>query len=133
MLMFAVTGSLALVAVRATLLHGFGLTGVSLLAPWRPATALYVALMTPCYSASLLAVGTAMGRRPFALRMVRRMWSRFLPASWLPPLPASTAAPAAAVAAPVAAAAQTAAPAPGPGAGTGAGTGSGGVPTPGAG
>jgi len=82
-IMFAVTGSLALVAVREVLRRIFAIENVSLFQGEWKHRLVYFLLMTPSYSATLLVVGTLFGRYPYTKRMLKRMWSRFLPKKFI--------------------------------------------------
>jgi len=75
---FAITGSATMYFVRPLLGSVFGLEGSFLEGPWSYRLA-YVLLITPTYTAMLLAVGTLFGRRAFFLQSIKRIWGRLLP------------------------------------------------------
>ena len=79
-LVFGVTGALTVLISRLVLNGALGLDGSLLSGPWSYRL-IYLALIPPVYSATLLAVGTLMGKRAFFQRRVVRLWGWALPAS----------------------------------------------------
>ena len=79
-LVFGVTGGLTVFLSRLVLNGLLGLDGSLLSGPWSYRL-VYLALIPPVYSATLLAVGTLMGKRAFFQRRVVRLWGWALPAS----------------------------------------------------
>ena len=82
---FAITGSSAVVVVRPTLkmiveseVLGLPADSGFINGPWS-FRFLYFAVMWPSYSMLLLMYGTIFGRREFFTHFVKKMWSRFLP------------------------------------------------------
>ena len=74
---FAITGSIAVVLSRVLLSGVIGLDGNIWSGPWSYRAA-YVALIPPAYSVTLVAVGTVFGKREYFAKRVWRMWG------WLP-------------------------------------------------
>ncbi len=79
-LAFGVTGGLTMLLSRLVLNGLFGLDGSLISGPWSYRL-IYLALIPPVYSATLLAVGTLVGKRAFFQRRVVRLWGWALPAS----------------------------------------------------
>ncbi|MCH8848979.1 MAG: hypothetical protein J4N29_04005 [Chloroflexi bacterium] len=79
-LAFGVTGGLTVFLSRLLLNELLGLDGSLLSGPWSYRL-IYLALIPPVYSATLMAVGTLMGKRAFFQRRVVRLWGWALPAS----------------------------------------------------
>ena len=79
-LAFGVTGGLTVLVSRLLLNGLLGLDGSLLSGPWSYRL-IYLALIPPVYSATLLAVGTLLGKRAFFQRRVVRLWGWALPAS----------------------------------------------------
>ncbi len=79
-LAFGVTGGLTMLLSRLVLNGLLGLEGSLISGPWSYRL-VYLALIPPVYSATLLAVGTLMGKRAFFQRRVVRLWGWALPAS----------------------------------------------------
>ncbi len=79
-LAFGVTGGLTVLISRLVLNGLLGLDGSLVSGPWSYRL-VYLALIPPVYSATLLAVGTLMGKRAFFQRRVVRLWGWALPAS----------------------------------------------------
>ena len=79
-LVFGVTGALTVLISRLVLNGLLGLDGSLVGGPWSYRL-VYLALIPPVYSATLLAVGTLMGKRAFFQRRVVRLWGWALPAS----------------------------------------------------
>ena len=79
-LAFGVTGGLTVLLSRLVLNEVLGLDGSLVSGPWSYRL-VYLALIPPVYSATLLAVGTLMGKRAFFQRRVVRLWGWALPAS----------------------------------------------------
>ncbi len=79
-LAFGVTGGLTVLVSRFLLNGLLGLDGSLLSGPWSYRL-IYLALIPPVYSATLLAVGTLMGKRAFFQKRVVRLWGWALPAS----------------------------------------------------
>ncbi len=79
-LAFGVTGGLTVLLSRLVLNGLLGLDGSLVSGPWSYRL-FYLALIPPVYSATLLAVGTLMGKRAFFQRRVVRLWGWALPAS----------------------------------------------------
>ena len=79
-LAFGVTGGLTVLLSRLVLNGLLGLDGSLISGPWSYRL-VYLALIPPVYSATLLAVGTLMGKRAFFQRRVVRLWGWALPAS----------------------------------------------------
>ena len=79
-LAFGVTGGLTVLISRLLLNGLLGLDGSLFSGPWSYRL-IYLALIPPVYSATLLAVGTLVGKRTFFQRRVVRLWGRALPAS----------------------------------------------------
>ena len=78
-LAFGVTGGLTVLVSRLLLNGLLGLDGSLLSGPWSYRL-IYLALIPPVYSATLLAVGTLLGKRAFFQRRVVRLWGWALPA-----------------------------------------------------
>ncbi len=79
-LAFGVTGGLTVLISRLLLNGLLGLDGSLISGPWSYRL-VYLALIPPVYSATLLAVGTLVGKRAFFQRRVVRLWGWALPAS----------------------------------------------------
>ena len=79
-LVFGVTGALTVLISRLVLNGLLGLDGSLVGGPWSYRL-VYLALIPPVYSATLLAVGTLMGKRAFFQARVVRLWGWALPAS----------------------------------------------------
>ena len=79
-LAFGVTGGLTVLISRLLLNGLLGLDGSLISGPWSYRL-VYLAVIPPVYSATLLAVGTLMGKRAFFQRRVVRLWGWALPAS----------------------------------------------------
>ncbi len=79
-LAFGVTGALTVLISRLLLNGALGMDGSLLSGPWSYRL-VYLALIPPVYSATLLAVGTLLGKRAFFQRRVVRLWGWALPAS----------------------------------------------------
>ncbi len=79
-LAFGVTGGLTVLISRLVLNGLLGLDGSLVSGPWSYRL-VYLALIPPVYSATLLAVGTLMGKRAFFQARVVRLWGWALPAS----------------------------------------------------
>ena len=79
-LAFGVTGGLTVLLSRLVLNGLLGLDGSLISGPWSYRL-VYLALIPPVYSATLLAVGTLLGKRAFFQRRVVRLWGWALPAS----------------------------------------------------
>lgn len=79
---FAITGTLALFLSRWLLSGILGLEGSLWSGPWAYRVA-YVVLIPPSYSVILVVVGTMFGKRDYFGRRVKRMWARTLPWTWL--------------------------------------------------
>ncbi|KAI8599412.1 hypothetical protein EDD21DRAFT_379971 [Dissophora ornata] len=75
---FAVTGSSTVMVVRPLLKEVFSLEGSWREGPWSFRIA-YLCTTLPLYSSVLLTVATLAGRRPYFMKVVLRMWGRFLP------------------------------------------------------
>lgn len=80
-LVFGITGSLAVLLSKLLLNRAFGLDGSLISGPWSFRVA-YVLLIPPSYSVMLVIVGTLLGKREFFLRRVLRMWGFLLPVRW---------------------------------------------------
>ena len=80
LLAFGVTGGLTVLFSRLALNGLLGLDGSLVSGPWSYRL-IYLALIPPVYSATLLAVGTLLGKRAFFQRRVVRLWGWALPAS----------------------------------------------------
>ena len=79
-LAFGVTGGLTVLVSRLILNGLLGLDGSLIAGPWTYRL-VYLALIPPVYSATLLAVGTLLGKRAFFQARVVRLWGWALPAS----------------------------------------------------
>jgi hypothetical protein len=75
---FGITGMLALVFSRLVLHNLIGLDGSIWSGPWSYRI-IYVLLVPPFYSLTLIAVGTLLGEHAFFKRRVLRMWGRVFP------------------------------------------------------
>ena len=75
---FSITGSLAVVLARVLLKDLLQLEGSFWGGPWSY-RAVYVLLIPPCYSALLVTVGALFGKLDYFRRRVLKMWSRLLP------------------------------------------------------
>lgn len=71
---FGITGSIAVVISRLLLTDLLGLEGSVWAGPWGYRAA-YLALIPPSYSLTLVAVGTLFGKRRFFVRRALRIWS----------------------------------------------------------
>ena len=78
MLVFAVNGSLTAYVGHVLLNDGIGIEGSLWSGPWGY-RAVYVALITPMYSALLLVTGALFGKGAYFRTRVRRIWGRVLP------------------------------------------------------
>ncbi len=78
MLVFAVNGSLAAFLGQRLLNDVVGVDGSLWSGPWGFRLA-YVALITPLYSALLMATGALFGKGAYFRRRVRRVWGLILP------------------------------------------------------
>ena len=77
-LVFGITGSVAVVASRLLLNEAFGMDGSLWAGPWSY-RAVYLLLIPPSYSVTLVVVGSLFGMREYFARRVLRMWGRLLP------------------------------------------------------
>ncbi len=75
---FSITGSLAVWVARLLLHDALGLEGGFWTGPWTYRLA-YLALIPPCYSVMLVIVGTVFGKGVYFRSRAVRMWSRLLP------------------------------------------------------
>lgn len=82
MLVFAINGALAASLGHVLLNEVIGVEGSLWGGPWGYRV-LYVALITPSYSALLLVTGTVFGKGAYFRMRVRRVWGRVLPVPWL--------------------------------------------------
>ncbi len=78
MAVFAITGLLAAVLGRVLLNGLLSVDGSLWSGPWTY-RALYVALITPLYSVTLIGVGTLFGKHAYFRNRVVRIWGRILP------------------------------------------------------
>lgn len=78
---FGVTGGLTMLFSRLVLNVLLGLDGSLISGPWSYRL-VYLLLIPPVYSATLLTVGTLIGKRAFFQRRVMRLWGWALPASF---------------------------------------------------
>ncbi len=78
MLVFAVNGSLTALLGRWLLSDVIGLEGSLWSGPWGYRLA-YIALITPLYSALLMATGALFGKGAYFRSRVRRIWGALLP------------------------------------------------------
>ena len=78
MLVFAINGSLAAFLGQRLLNDVVGVDGSLWSGPWGFRFA-YVALITPLYSALLMATGALFGKGAYFRRRVRRVWGLILP------------------------------------------------------
>ena len=76
-IVFAITGSAALILSRPILENVFGVRGTLFGGPWSYRVA-YLLTIPPTYSVTLVIVGTVFGRHHFFANKVRTMWSRLL-------------------------------------------------------
>ena len=82
LLVFAVNGALV-ASLGYFLLNGvIGIEGSLWSGPWGYRV-VYVALITPSYSALLLVTGTLFGKGAYFRMRVRRTWGRIIPVPWL--------------------------------------------------
>ena len=80
---FGITGSIAVVVSRLLLNDALGLDGSLWSGPWSYRL-LYLLLIPPTYSATLVAVGSLLGKREFFARRVIRTWSPVVaPMRWV--------------------------------------------------
>lgn len=77
-IVFGITGTLALVFSRLVLHGVLGMEGSLWSGPWSYRI-VYLLLVPPFYSATLVAVGTLLGQGRFFRRRVVRMWGRIIP------------------------------------------------------
>ena len=82
LLVFAINGALTVYLGRVLLHEGLGMEGSLWGGPWGY-RAVYVALITPLYSALLIVTGTLFGKRAYFVSRLRRTWGRILPLPWL--------------------------------------------------
>ena len=75
---FGITGILALLFSRLVLNGLIGMEGSFISGPWSYRV-VYVLLVPPFYSVTLVAVGTLLGQHAFFKRRVIRMWGRIIP------------------------------------------------------
>ncbi len=75
LIVFAVTGSLAVVLSQLVLQEALGLEGSFWGGPWSYRI-LYLILIPPSYSVMLVGVGTLFGKRQYFTQRVLRMWGR---------------------------------------------------------
>ena len=78
---FGITGSIAVVLSRVLIGGLLGMEGSLWAGPWS-FRAVYLLLIPPSYSVTLIAVGTIFGKREFFQARVLRMWGRLLPTRW---------------------------------------------------
>ena len=77
---FGVTGTSSMLAVRPALKHTLGMEG-SLVDGPNEYRIMSLVLVSPIYAAILLALGTLGGRHKFFAKMSMKIWGRFLPRS----------------------------------------------------
>jgi hypothetical protein len=77
-LVFGITGTLAVVFARLVLNGLIGMEGNFFSGPWSYRL-VYLLLVPPFYSVTLIAVGTLFGRHQFFRRRVVRMWAFLIP------------------------------------------------------
>ena len=75
LVVFAITGSLAVILSRLLLKELLGLEGSFFAGPWSFRIA-YLLTIPPSYSVMLVVVGTLFGKRQYFTRRVLRMWGR---------------------------------------------------------
>ena len=75
LIVFAITGSLAVILGRVLLRDILGLEGSFWGGPWSYRVA-YLALIPPSYSIILVAVGTLFGKRRYFTQRVLHIWGR---------------------------------------------------------
>ncbi len=78
MIVFAITGFSALAFSRLLFNVILGVEGSLWSGPWSYRI-MYLAAIPPFYSAMLVLVGSAFGKRDYFARRVLRMWSRLVP------------------------------------------------------
>ncbi|GEM_PF-1557396 len=78
LLVFSITGSLAVVVARLVLKDLLGLEGSFWGGPWSYRL-VYLLLIPPCYSTMLVVIGAIFGKYTYFRRRVMKMWSRLLP------------------------------------------------------
>lgn len=76
---FGITGSLAVVLSKLLLTDLLGLDGSLWSGPWSFRAA-YLVLIPPSYSVILVLVGTLLGKGLYFRRRVLKMWGRLIPA-----------------------------------------------------
>ncbi|MEE8518541.1 MAG: DUF6787 family protein [Dehalococcoidia bacterium] len=81
-LVFGITGTLAVLLSKVLLNEAFGLDGSLVAGPWSFRVA-YVLLIPPSYSVMLVIVGSLLGKREFFLKRVLRMWGFLPPVRWI--------------------------------------------------
>ena len=81
-MVFAITGTLSVAFSRFLLGEVFGMDGSFRSGPWLY-RAVYLLLISPSYSVTLVLVGTAFGKHAYFRRRVLRMWGSVLPLRWL--------------------------------------------------
>lgn len=86
LVVFALTGSIAVFLSRLVLSNLLGLDGSLWSGPWSFRVG-YLLLMPPSYSVTLVAVGTLFGKRAYFTKRVRRLWGRPLRMIGLGPKP----------------------------------------------
>lgn len=80
LVVFSITGSLAVVVARVILHDLLGLTGSFWGGPWSYRV-VYLLLIPPCYSVMLVTIGALFGKLAYFRLRVLKMWSRILPGS----------------------------------------------------
>jgi hypothetical protein len=78
LLVFAITGTLAMRLSSLVLRDLLGLQGTFWGGPWSFRLA-WLLLITPAYSALLVLIGTLLGKGPYFRGRARQMWRRLLP------------------------------------------------------
>jgi hypothetical protein len=82
LLVFGITGSLAVLLSNLLLSNAFGLDGSLVSGPWSFRIA-YVLVIPPSYSVMLVIIGSLLGKHQFFKRRVLRMWGFLLPVRWI--------------------------------------------------
>lgn len=75
LLVFGITGSIAVFLSRLVLSTFLGIEGTLWSGPWTFRVA-YLMLIPPSYSMTLVAVGTLFGQRAYFTKRVMRIWGR---------------------------------------------------------
>ena len=83
---FGMTGSIAALLSRVLIGGLLGMEGSLWAGPWSY-RAVYLMLIPPSYSVTLVAVGTLFGKREFFQARVVKMWGRILPMRWIASTP----------------------------------------------